>query len=268
MKTPITYYGGKITMLRHILPRIPAHNLYTEVFCGGAAVYFAKTPVRAEILNDLNGDLITFYRVAKSNFTALKQRINMTLHSRDLHAHAAHMLKYPMFFDDIDRAWAIWALSKMSFAAMLDGSFGYDLNGMMPQKIINAKEDFGEDVSRRLELTTIENRDALEVLKAYDRPDAWHFIDPPYVGSDCGHYDGVWGVSDLARLMELLEQLHGKWMLTMFPSEIIEEYAKRNGWVIHRVERFISASRTNRRMQEEWMICNYDMLDEQPTLGL
>ena len=45
MKTPITYYGGKQTMLKHILPLIPDHSVYTEAFCGGASVLFAKEPV-------------------------------------------------------------------------------------------------------------------------------------------------------------------------------------------------------------------------------
>lgn len=40
MKTPISYYGGKQTLLKHILPLIPKHKLYTEAFCGGAAVLF------------------------------------------------------------------------------------------------------------------------------------------------------------------------------------------------------------------------------------
>lgn len=38
MRTPISYYGGKQTMLKHILPLIPPHHIYTEAFCGGAAV--------------------------------------------------------------------------------------------------------------------------------------------------------------------------------------------------------------------------------------
>ena len=42
MRTPISYYGGKQTMLKHILPLIPRHRIYTEAFCGGAAVLFAN----------------------------------------------------------------------------------------------------------------------------------------------------------------------------------------------------------------------------------
>ena len=61
MRTPISYYGGKQTMLKHIIPLIPSHRLYTEAFCGGAAVLFAKSPVEAEIINDINMELTNFY---------------------------------------------------------------------------------------------------------------------------------------------------------------------------------------------------------------
>lgn len=88
MKTPITYYGGKQTMLKHILPLIPKHELYTEPFCGGASVLFAKKAVNAEIINDLNIDLVNFYQIAKTKFKELKIEIDKTLHSRDAHEHA------------------------------------------------------------------------------------------------------------------------------------------------------------------------------------
>lgn len=52
MKTPISYYGGKQSMLKDILPRIPEHRIYTEVFFGGGAVYWAKQPVEVEVIND------------------------------------------------------------------------------------------------------------------------------------------------------------------------------------------------------------------------
>lgn len=268
MRTPITYFGGKQTMLKHILPLIPEHKLYTEAFCGGCAVLFAKLPATSEVINDLNGDLVNFYIVARDNFTALQHRISLTLHSRDTHAHAAHVLKYPVFFDEIERAWAVWALSKMSFASMLDGSFGYDFGGTMPLKLRNAKAEFVEDICRRLEHTTIESRDALEVITTYDSPHAWHFVDPPYIGTACAHYEGVFGDDDLGRLLNLLSQIEGRFMLTMFPNDAIASYAEQYNWIIYRIERFISASKTSRRIQEEWLVCNYDMADEIPTLGL
>lgn len=55
-------------------------------------------------------------------------------------------------------------------------------------------------------------------------------------------------------------------MLTMFPLPMIEEYANKSGWTIHRIERTISASKTSRRKQEEWMVCNYSTRGNQATL--
>ena len=144
MKTPISYYGGKQTLLKHILPLIPKHKLYTEAFCGGAAVLFAKRPADGEVINDISMDITNFYWMAKVYYRDLKQEIEKTLHSRDMHAHAGHILQYPQFFQPVQRAWAVWALCKMSFASMMDGSFGYDFGGGMPKKLRNAKDEFTE----------------------------------------------------------------------------------------------------------------------------
>lgn len=258
MKTPISYYGGKQTMLKHILPLIPVHQRYTEAFCGGAAVLFAKHPVDAEVINDLNGDVTNFYWMAKVYYSELKVEIDKTLHSRDMHAHAAHILNYHQFFTPAQRAWAVWALCKMSFSSMLDGSFGYDFAGGMPKKLANAKEEFTMQLYHRLENVTIENRNALEVIACYDSPNTFHFVDPPYINSDCGHYEGSFNERNMEDLLKLLETIKGKFMLTMFPFPMIEMYAQKNKWIIHRIERTISASKNNRRKQEEWMVCNYD----------
>lgn len=265
MKTPITYYGGKQTMLKHILPLIPQHRLYTEAFCGGAAVLFAKEPVEAEIINDINMDLTNFYWMAKVYYKELKFEIDKTLHSRDMHAHATHILNYRQFFNPAQRAWAVWALSKTSFASMLDGSFGYDFNGGMPKKVKNAKDEFTQRLCTRLENVTIENRNALEVIATYDCSDAFHFIDPPYINSDCGHYEGFFNEQNMEDLLKLIEKMKGKFMLTMFPFPLIEDYARQNGWIIHRIERTISASKTSRRKQEEWMVCNYEKVGHKQT---
>lgn len=258
-KTPITYYGGKQSMLKHILPLVPKHTIYTEAFCGGAALFFAKEPAQAEVINDLNGDLVNFYNTLQLDYPALKAKIDTTLHARDTHEHARHILSHREYFDHIDRAWAVWALSKTSFSSKLDGSFGYDFRGYMPKRLRNAKEEFSELLAKRLEHTTIECRDALKVISTYDSPDTFHFIDPPYIGSNCGHYSGMFGSDDLSHLLDLLSQAEGKAMLTMYPNDLIEDYAKRYGWTIHRIERTICSSKTTRRKQEEWIVCNYSV---------
>ena len=250
-------------MLKYILPLIPEHNVYTEAFCGGAAVLFAKPPAEAEVINDINMELVNFYWCCQMYYPDLKAEIDRTLHCRDQHAHAAHINAYPQFFTPVQRAWAVWMLSKSSFASKLDGAFGYDFRGGMSKKLRNAKDNFTEELCRRLEHVTIENRDALTVIKTYDRPDTFHFIDPPYVNSNCGPYSGTFCDRDLQGLLQLLESVSGKFMLTMFPHAAIEQEAARKGWLIHRVERPITASKTSRRRQEEWMGCNYQLSENQ-----
>ena len=95
------------------------------------------------------------------------------------------------------------------------------------------------------------------VIERYDCPDAFHFVDPPYVGTDCGHYNGSFNDADFESLLRTLASVKGKFMLTMFPHPLIEKYATQNGWTIHRIERTITASKVSRRRQEEWIVTNY-----------
>lgn len=257
LKTPISYYGGKQTLLRHILPLIPEHNVYIEAFAGGAALYFAKDPAEVEVINDINGNLVNFYRILKTEFKPLKKRIDGTLHSREEHEYAQIVYDFPRFFTSIERAWSVWVLSKQSFASKLDGTWGYDKQkNSMPKKITFAKEDFNEDLSKRLEQTQIESTDALRIIESRDTSDTFHFVDPPYINSDCGHYAG-YNLMDFQNLLELLIRIQGKFMLTMFPHPYLEEVIKGNKWKVKEVERTISASRTNRRKQKELIVMNY-----------
>ncbi|MEG2191620.1 MAG: DNA adenine methylase [Bacteroidales bacterium] len=257
MKTPITYYGGKQTLLKYILPLIPPHKLYTEAFCGGCAVLFAKEPVECEVINDVNKKLINFYIISKKHYNLLKREIDSTLHCRDQHTHAAYINANPEWFSPIQAAWAVWTLSRLSYASKQNGTFGYDKNGTTAKKIDNAKINYTEILCNRLSRVTIENRDGLKVIETYDTEDAFHFVDPPYINSNCGHYTGSFLESDFINLLDLLSKIKGKFMLTMFPHTLIVNYAEKYGWTIHKVERTITASKTYRRKQEEWIIVNY-----------
>jgi DNA adenine methylase len=259
IKTPITYYGGKQGMLKHIRPLIPPHDLYCEPFAGGAAVFFDKEPVKVNVINDLNGELINFYKTIVSDIEGLKIEIQKTLHCRSQHQHAWYIYNNPDYFNVTQRAWAVFILSKLGFSGQLSSSFGFDkANALHPRKIRFAKDIFTEELKTLLEHSTIECDDAFTIIRRYDCDDAFHFIDPPYVGSNMGHYSGMFNEQSLIELLELLVDLNGKFMLTMYPNQTIGRYADRNGWVIHRIERNISACRASaRRKQEEWIVCNY-----------
>jgi DNA adenine methylase len=259
MKTPITYYGGKQGMLKHIRPLIPVHELYCEPFAGGAAVFFDKEPEKVNVINDLNGELINFYKTVVSNLEELRVEVSSSLHCRNQHQHAWYIYNNPDYFTNVQRAWAVFILSKLGFAGQLSSSFGFDKSeGRHPRKIRFAKEIFTDDLKSLLERTTIECDDAFVVIKRYDCEQVFHFIDPPYVGSHMGHYSGMFNEQSLVDLLELCSQLKGKFMLTMYPNQTIEDYIGRNGWTLHRIDRQVTACKKDyRRRQEEWLVCNY-----------
>ena len=66
MNSPLNYIGGKSQLSKIIIPMIPDHRMYCEVFAGAAWVLFKKEPSKFEVINDLDSDLICFYRVLRT----------------------------------------------------------------------------------------------------------------------------------------------------------------------------------------------------------
>lgn len=266
MKTPISYYGGKQMLAPIILELIPEHRIYCEPFFGGGAVFFAKKPSKVEIINDTNSELVNFYEVVKHDFISLEKEVSISLHSRAKHHEAEVIYANPNMFDRIKRAWAIWMLANSSYGSMMDGSFGYDRIGSTSKKLNKKREAFTEDYAIRLQQTQIECCDALRVIRSRDTPDAFFYIDPPYVGADQGHYDG-YSQEDFDNLLSLLEAIQGKFLLSSFKNKNLTESIKRNGW--HSTALKMVCSMTNRANQPrdkiEVLTANYPIkvrLDE------
>ena len=242
MRTALSYYGGKQQLATRILGMIPEHQIYCEPFCGGAAIFFAKEPSKVEIINDTNGEVINFYEVLKRDFPALEREIEISLHSRKQHHQARVIYDNPDMFDRIKRAWALWMLANGSYGSMLDGSFGYDRIGTTSKKLTNRRTDFNVDYAIRLQQVQIECCDALRIIQSRDTPETFFYLDPPYVGTDMGHYDGYTQM-DFDALLTLLESIQGKFLLSSFHNASLKDYIRRNGW--HTVEYRLSSSMTH-----------------------
>ena len=189
MKTPITYYGGKQMLLKHILPLIPQHKLYCEPFFGGGAVLFAKPKSETEVVNDINGELVNFFQVVKKQFTELQQEIQATPHSRELYKKAMVVYTHPDLFTTVKRAWALWVLTNQGFASMI-GSWGFGKDDSKEASLKVKRENFVKEYAERLAKVQLENNDAIKVLTRCNDKDAFAYCDPPYIGSDMGHYKG------------------------------------------------------------------------------
>jgi DNA adenine methylase len=241
-KTPISYYGGKQKLLSTILQRIPEHTLYCEPFIGGAAIFFGKERSAVEVINDTNKELMNFYRVCKENFLSLQSLVRITLHSRRAHQDAHVINANPHLFTDIQRAWSVWVLSSQSFSSMLDGSWGYDkAKRTTTTKISNKREQFTEDLAIRLQDAQLECADAIYVIKSRDTKASFFYCDPPYFNSDCGHYDG-YTQDDFENLLKTLAEIQGKFLLSSYPSPILQKYAKQQGWNMWSVEMGVSVN--------------------------
>lgn len=256
LKTPITYYGGKQLMLPHILPNIPEHDIYTEAFFGGGAVFFAKEPSKTEVINDLNGEVVNFYEVLQTNFMKLHELIQSTLHSRQLYRDSMVIYNNPHMFDPVKRAWAFWIQCNQGFSAKV-GSWGYDVKGnSMVKRLATRKQEFTTALRSRMEYVQIENNDATTVIMSRDTPRTFHYIDPPYIGSNQGHYEGYTPKHYVA-LLDCMQNMEGKFLQSSYWSDELEEYVTRNKWNVLTYNKPVSVGTKKTKRKVEVLVANY-----------
>jgi DNA adenine methylase len=186
----------------------------------------------------------------------------ITLHSRDLHRKARVIYENPDMFDPVKRAWAVWTLASESFGSMLDGSFGYDRSGSTSKTVKNKRDSFTLGYAERLQDVEIECTDALRIIRSRDSSRSFFYCDPPYFQSDMGHYDG-YTKEDFEMLLTVLEGIEGKFLLSSYPSEILETYRERNGWSQISLTMALSmggnVNSGKKRMKQEILTANYPM---------
>jgi DNA adenine methylase len=184
LKPPFAYYGGKTTLAPQIADLLPAHEHYVEPFAGSLAVLLAKKPSRAETVNDLDGDLVTFWRVLRDQPEALERACALTPHSRDEFERSADLGAS----DDLERARRVWVRLTQSRSLSMKPSgwkFVKDSTARMPQtKFLASFSARLGPAAERLRGVSLESRDALDVIRDYgSESTACLYVDPPYLGS-------------------------------------------------------------------------------------
>lgn len=260
MKTPITYYGGKQTLLKYLLPLIPPHKLYCEPFFGGGALFFAKPKSEVEVINDKNGEVINFFKVVKTDFPKLQKEITATLHSRDLYKTAMVIYEHPQLFSEWKRAWAFWTLTNQGFSGMI-GSWGFGKTASKEKAVAAKRAAFTKEFADRLNTVQVENNDALKVILRCDSKDTFFYCDPPYIGSDMGHYKG-YTEEEYEALLKSLSKIKGKFLLSSYPSEILTKYAKKYKWRIQRITKYVAVTKHTEKKKTEVIVYNYEPKDK------
>ncbi len=245
---------------------IPEHRLYCEPFFGGGALFFAKPKAEVEVINDVNGEVVNFFKVLKTKFPALQKEIQATLHSRELYRKAMEIYKQPKSYSDVERAWALWTATNQGFAGMI-GSWGFGKTNSKEKAVASKREAFIEAYENRLRTVQVENNDALKVIDRCNEKDAFIYCDPPYIGSDQGHYEG-YTEEEYENLLKLLAKLKGKFLLSSYPSKILSKYIRKYGWKTKKVEKYVAVTKLTDKKKTEVLIYNYDLSKMTPHVGV
>lgn len=257
LRPPISYYGGKQTLLKVILPLIPPHERYIEPFLGGGAVFWAKETSQIEVINDLDGFVTNFYRVVKTDFAALKPLIDGTVYGRESHEKAATIRQCQDFFTPVHRAWAFFVLANSSIYAILSNQSTFPGKDAKPARTFyNKVNAFESHFAERLQNTFVEQRDALYVIERNDSDESFFFVDPPYFNANMGHYSG-YKDSDFEALLATLANVKGKFLLTCYPSDLLDKWLEKNpNWTADFREMSLSAGAKCKR-KTEVLVRNY-----------
>ena len=269
MKTPISYYGGKARLAASIIKLIPPHRIYIEPFFGGGAVFFAKEPSYLEVINDINDNIVTFFRVCQDeeSFQELSRRIQGTLFSEALFLQAKTIWNGYWPANDIERAWATWVCCNFAFNSTPEGGWKWDMGtaGSHSGKVAAHKRNaFTEAIYERIKYAQISCRNAINVLHERNDPASFAYIDPPYIGCDQKHYRG-YTEREFEELLQILQnEFQGKFILSTFYNHLIDDYATNNNWTILKKNMPLTCANLrikergqNSRRKEELLILNY-----------
>lgn len=225
---PFAYYGGKTTLAGKIAAALPAHRHYVEPFAGSLAVLLAKPPSRMESVNDLDGDLITFWRVLRDRPADLARRCALTPHSRAEWQDCADLAAD----DDVERARRIWTrLTQARTGRLARTGWRHYVDpgntGTAFPSYLDGYVDRMASAAARLHHVTLECRPALEIIDRYgSKPDVLLYVDPPYLGStrsnDRAYRHELMSDAEHRDLAQALRRCRAGVVLSGYPSDLYD----------------------------------------------
>jgi len=251
MRGPLSYIGGKTRLAEQIIAMFPAHKTFVEVFSGGAQVLFHKKQSAVEILNDLDGEIVNFFRVCQQHPDELIRYMKSMLVSRRWY----ELLKVtpPETLTDIQRAARHLYLLKNSYGSMVVKQ-NYHLHVIQPPGFNPDKlpEKIAE-THKRLARVQIECLPYEKVLKHYDRSETLFYLDPPYFGRSLYRYN--LSADDFAKMAERLANLQGKFILSLNDLPEVREIFRQ--FKIQAIDLAYSAQPSSGRRYKEVLITNF-----------
>ena len=207
----IPWIGSKRKLARHIIPLFPEHTCYVEPFCGSAAVFFRKEPSRAEVLNDINGELINLYRVIKHHLDEFVRQLRWALTSRQMFSWQKNTA--PETLTDIQRAARFFYLQQLAFGGRSFGqAFGTSATRARGLNLLRIEETLS-NAHLRLSSATIEHLDWMACVERYDRPETLFYLDPPYWQTT--GYAVLFEIGQYLQMASMARSVKGKMLISI-----------------------------------------------------
>jgi DNA adenine methylase len=199
-----------------LLPLIPEHTCYAEVFGGAAALLLNKPPSLVEVYNDVDSELVNLFEVIRDDVDTFVKRADWLLYSRELYEKWKNDLKNGNVPEDrVERALRFWYLMRSSFAAhpYKGWAFCRNVGRNRPLSLANALGNI-RTIHDRLRTVEIDHLDFRRCIKNRDGSETFMFLDPPYL--DAEEYRlGIFTLRDHTDLAEILRHAKSKWLLTI-----------------------------------------------------
>lgn len=255
----MSWIGGKKSLRELIVSLFPLYyERYVEVFGGGGWVLFHKPPGNDfEVYNDFNGLLTNLYRCVREKPDELIEALHFVLNSREDFDIVKDTLSRDSIESDVIKAAYFYQLIRYSYASGLTsfGSQPHDMWSNFP---------LIEQAHRRLSKVVIENKDFEKLIRQYDRPVSFFYLDPPYYETEKYYKnvgEGGFQEKDHIRLKDTLMNIEGKFLLSYNDCDFIREIYDAPNIQIESFTRInnIKQRYDNGAQFPEILVANYDM---------
>lgn len=254
MRSLLHYPGSKKRIAPWIIEHMPPHHSYLEPYFGGGAILFEKEPSRIETINDLDGDVVNFFRVIRDpeSRECLQEWLLYTPYARRVYNEAFEQKPQTQ----IERAGYFVIRSMQSHGFRLTEKCGWkkDVYGREAAYAVRYWNELPEVIAQmaiRLKGVQIENKPALDLIRAFDHPNVLMYLDPPYVLSTRTRKQYRYEMDDESHraLLETVTQSKAMIMLSGYDCALYQEYL--SGW---RKEQITARAQNNLpRTETLWM---------------
>lgn len=256
LKAVLKYPGAKNRVAPWICGYIPKHRNYVEPFLGSGAVFFNKEPAYLEILNDMDGDVVNFFRVLREDWEELARRISLTPYSREEYGNA-----YLDKGDDcIERARKFAVKCWQGFGCGNRYKNGYRRGiGETSPNPAKAWKELPETLryaADRLKNAQIESTDAIRLIEGMKGSNTFIYCDPPYLQDTRKKYLYNYEMddSDHKRLLESILKSDCKIMISGYENELYTKML--SGW--NKAYKNTTAECSVKRTETIWFNYNLD----------